>query len=43
MLKRVLIYGVLLFFAVIFFYPFLWMVVSTLRPEAEIGDPGIIP
>jgi len=41
--KRLAVYGVLLAFTVVFFYPFLWMVVSTLRPEAEIGDPWIVP
>ncbi len=43
MSKKFLIYMGLIVFGFIFFYPFLWMVVSTFRPEAEIGDPGLIP
>lgn len=43
MAKRIILYTILALFTVIFFYPFLWMVVSTFRPENEIGGIGIIP
>jgi len=33
----------LIFWTIIFIYPFLWMISATLRPEAEIGGFGIIP
>lgn len=33
----------LIFWMVIFIYPFLWMLSATVRPEAEIGGFGLIP
>ena len=41
--KKLLFYFVLLFWTILFIYPFLWMLSATIRPEAEIGDFGIIP
>ncbi len=43
MTKRLLLYSALIIFAVFFFYPFLWMVVTTFRPEADIGALSILP
>lgn len=43
MLKKFLFYGFLIFWTIIFIYPFLWMLSATVRPEAEIGGFGIIP
>ncbi len=43
MLKKVIFYGFLIFWTIIFIYPFLWMISATVRPEAEIGGFGIIP
>ena len=42
-MKKLLYYFVLLFWAILFVYPFLWMLSATIRPEAEIGDFGILP
>ncbi|MDZ7262891.1 MAG: carbohydrate ABC transporter permease [candidate division KSB1 bacterium] len=42
-MNKVLFYAVLIFWTVLFIYPFLWMLSATLRPEAEIGGFGIIP
>ncbi len=42
-MKKILFYTMLLFWTVIFIYPFLWMISATLRPENEIGGFGIIP
>lgn len=42
-MKRILFYTVLIFWTILFIYPFLWMLSATLRPEAEIGSFGIIP
>ena len=36
-------YLILAFAAVVFLYPFLWMVIATLRPENEIGQLSLIP
>lgn len=41
--KKIVFYGFLLFWTIIFIYPFLWMLSATVRPEAEIGGFGIIP
>jgi len=42
-MKKILFYSFLIFWTIIFIYPFLWMISATLRPEAEIGGFGIIP
>ncbi len=42
-MKKILFYGFLIFWTIIFIYPFLWMLSATVRPEAEIGGFGIIP
>lgn len=42
-MKKVLFYSILIFWTILFIYPFLWMLSATLRPEAEIGSFGIIP
>ena len=42
-MKKVFIYLLLFVFVVFFIYPFLWMASSTIRPEEEIGDLGLIP
>jgi len=42
-MKKILFYSFLIFWTIIFLYPFLWMISATLRPEAEIGGFGIIP
>ncbi len=42
-MKKVFFYLLLIFWTIIFIYPFLWMLVATIRPEAEIGSFGIIP
>lgn len=42
-MKKLLFYSVLLFWTILFIYPFLWMLSATVRPEAEIGNFGIIP
>ena len=42
-MKNIGRYLILAFAAVIFLYPFLWMVIATLRPENEIGQLSLIP
>ena len=42
-MKKGVVYFILGVFCVFFLYPFLWMATSTLRPEAEIGELGLIP
>jgi multiple sugar transport system permease protein len=42
-MKRTIFYIFLIFWTIIFIFPFLWMLSATLRPEAEIGGFGIIP
>ncbi len=42
-MKRTVFYLLLIFFALIFAYPFLWMVATTFRPEIEVGNLGLIP
>ena len=42
-MKKFLFYAFLIFWTILFIYPFLWMLSATLRPEAEIGGFGIIP
>ena len=42
-MKKLLFYGILIFWTILFLYPFLWMLSATIRPEAEIGGFGIIP
>ncbi|MGI8997348.1 MAG: carbohydrate ABC transporter permease [Pyrinomonadaceae bacterium] len=41
MIKRALVYGVLLAGALVFVYPFLWMLAATLKPETEIAGFGL--
>ncbi len=36
-------YILLIFFALTFIYPFLWMISATLKPEIEIQYPNLIP
>lgn len=42
-MKKLLFYLLLIFWTVLFIYPFLWMISATIRPEYEIGSFGIIP
>ena len=42
-MRKPLIYTILIVFVVFSIYPFLWMAVSTIRPESEIGALGLIP
>jgi len=42
-MKKLIFYSFLIFWTVIFIYPFLWMLSATVRPEAEIGGFGILP
>ena len=42
-MKKVIFYGILIFWTILFIYPFLWMLSATIRPESEIGGFGIIP
>ena len=42
-MKRFLIYAVLILGAVIFLYPFLWMLAATFKPEMDISGFSIIP
>src|SRR5687767_10325906 len=42
-MKRFLLYAILIFGAVIFLYPFLWMLAATFKPEMEIAGFSIIP
>ena len=42
-MKRFLLYAVLIFGAIIFLYPFLWMLAATLKPEMDISGFSIIP
>ncbi len=42
-MKRTLVYLILILGAVVFLYPFLWMVAATLKPEMEIASFGLVP
>ncbi len=42
-MKAVLRYLILALTALVFIYPFLWMIVATVRPENEIGLLSLIP
>jgi multiple sugar transport system permease protein len=42
-MKRFLIYAILIFGAIIFLYPFLWMLAATFKPELDIAGFSIIP
>ena len=42
-MRKFLFYSILLFWTILFIYPFLWMISATIRPEAEIGGFGLIP
>ncbi|MCA1603223.1 MAG: carbohydrate ABC transporter permease, partial [Acidobacteria bacterium] len=42
-MKRFLLYALLIFGAIIFLYPFLWMLAATFKPEMEIAGFSIIP
>lgn len=42
-MKRFLLYAILIFGAVVFLYPFLWMLAATFKPEMEIPGFSIIP
>jgi multiple sugar transport system permease protein len=41
--QRLLIYGALLFFAVIFVFPFLWLLSNSLKDPLHIFDANLIP
>ncbi|HDN58641.1 MAG: carbohydrate ABC transporter permease [Candidatus Neomarinimicrobiota bacterium] len=40
-MKKFVVYLVLIVGGVIFFYPFLWMIMATFRSEIDIGYPGL--
>lgn len=42
-MRKFLFYAMLVFWTIIFIYPFIWMLSATLRPEAEIGSFNPIP
>ncbi len=42
-MKKLILYAMLIFWTIIFIYPFIWMISATLRPEAEIGEFNPIP
>ena len=42
-MKKAIFYLLLVFGALMFLYPFLWMITATLVPESEIGSFSIIP
>ncbi|HQG46542.1 MAG TPA: carbohydrate ABC transporter permease, partial [bacterium] len=42
-MKRGIAYLILILGAVVFLYPFLWMVAATLKPEMEIPSFGLLP
>ncbi|HNW58970.1 MAG TPA: carbohydrate ABC transporter permease [bacterium] len=42
-MKRALTWLILILGAVVFLYPFLWMVAATLKPEMEIPSFGLLP
>jgi multiple sugar transport system permease protein len=42
-MRKLIFYSILVFWTILFIYPFLWMLSATLRPESEIGSFGIIP
>lgn len=41
--RRVLAYAALILGAVVFAYPFVWMVLATFKPESEIGSLSLLP
>jgi multiple sugar transport system permease protein len=41
--KRFLLYAILILGAIVFLYPFLWMLVATFKPEMDIPAFSIIP
>jgi len=43
MMKKLLLYTILIVGAIIYIYPFLWMLVATLKPEMEIPNFGLWP
>ena len=43
MVKKIVFYSFLIFWTIIFIYPFLWMLSATVRPEMEIGGFSLIP
>ncbi len=42
-MKKVIFYTMLLIWTVLFLYPFVWMIVATIRPEFEISSLSVIP
>ena len=42
-MKKAIFYLVLVFGALMFLYPFLWMLTATLVPESEISKLAVIP
>jgi len=40
-LKKIAIYILLLIGALLFLYPFVWMILATIKPEVEIGNLGL--
>jgi multiple sugar transport system permease protein len=41
--QRVLIYGALLFFAIVFLFPFLWLLSNSLKDQLHIFDANLVP
>jgi multiple sugar transport system permease protein len=41
--KRLLLYGTLTVGALVFIYPFVWMIASTLKPERDIAGFSLVP
>ena len=42
-MKKILLYTLLIAGALIFLYPFIWMVLASLSPENQIGNLTFIP
>ena len=42
-MKKIILYTLLILGAVIFIYPFLWMIAGTFKPEIEITNLNLIP
>ena len=42
-MRSILRYTILTIAALVFIYPFFWMIMATLKPEAEIGNLALLP
>ena len=42
-IRRIAMYAVLVFGALVFAYPFVWMALATLKPEIELSHLSVIP